>query len=235
MAADAPPDRAVILSLAGLTKSFGPLRAVDGITLDIRDGEFITIVGPSGSGKSTLVRLLTGLYAPTTGLVRSHGTVVDATNREAYLQQFAAVFADFHLFERLFGLDAPGRAETIHHYLTVLGMEHKVSVKADRLSTTALSSGQRRRLALLTAYLEDRPVYVFDEWAADQDPSYKQVFYQRLLPELKARGKCVVVVTHDDRYFHLGDRVIKLDAGRIVEEVRPDPEQRSPGPRAVTL
>ena len=87
----------------------------------------------------------------------------------------------------------------------------------------------------MTAYLEDRPVYVFDEWAADQDPSYKQVFYQRLLPELKARGKCVVVVTHDDRYFHLGDRVIKLDAGRIVEELRPDPSRQGNAPQLLAL
>jgi putative pyoverdin transport system ATP-binding/permease protein len=192
------------------------------VDLRLGPGEVVFVTGGNGCGKSTLVRLLTGLYVPSAGRIVSQGVAVDDGNREAYLQQFAAVFADFHLFERLFGLDAPGRAETIQRYLEVLGMEHKVKVKADRLSTTALSSGQRRRLALLTAYLEDRPVYVFDEWAADQDPNYKQVFYQRLLPELKARGKCVVVVTHDDRYFHLGDRVIKLEAGRIVEDVRPD-------------
>jgi putative pyoverdin transport system ATP-binding/permease protein len=193
------------------------------IDLRLGPGEVVFVTGGNGCGKSTLVRLLTGLYVPSAGRIVSHGVIVDDGNREAYLQQFAAVFADFHLFERLFGLDAPDRAETIQAYLKVLGMEHKVRVQSDRLSTTALSSGQRRRLALLTAYLEDRPVYVFDEWAADQDPNYKQVFYQRLLPELKARGKCVVVVTHDDRYFHLGDRIVKLEAGRIVEEVRPEP------------
>jgi len=84
------------------------------------------------------------------------------------------------------------------------------------LSTTALSQGQRKRLALLTAYLEDRPIYVFDEWAADQDPAYKDIFYLQLLPELRSRGKTVVVITHDDRYFHLGDRVVKLDYGKTI-------------------
>lgn len=186
------------------------------IDLKLAPGELVFITGGNGCGKSTLVRLLTGLYTPRSGVVRCDGAAIDDAGREAYRQNFSAVFADFHLFERLFGLDAQSRAAEIRTYLSSLGMAHKVSVREDRFSTTALSSGQRRRLALLTAYLEDRPVYVFDEWAADQDPGYKQVFYTRLLPELKARGKCVVVVTHDDRFFELGDRVLKLDSGRIV-------------------
>lgn len=188
------------------------------IDLQLHPGELVFVTGGNGCGKSTLVRLLTGLYVPRSGVLRCNGVVVDDTRREDYRQNFAAVFADFHLFERLFGIDAQARGDEIRAYLESLGIAHKVSVRDDRFSTTALSSGQRRRLALLTAYLEDRPVYVFDEWAADQDPGYKQVFYTRLLPELKARGKCVVVVTHDDRFFASGDRVLKLDAGRIVAE-----------------
>lgn len=192
------------------------------IDLRLNPGELVFLTGGNGCGKSTLVRLLTGLYSPRGGVVRCNGAVVDDAGREAYRQNFSAVFADFHLFDRLFGLDAHTRGDEIRAYLSSLGMAHKVSVRDDRFSTTALSSGQRRRLALLTAYLEDRPVYVFDEWAADQDPNYKQVFYTRLLPELKARGKCVVVVTHDDRFFSLGDRVVKLEAGRIVSVCRGD-------------
>jgi putative ATP-binding cassette transporter len=111
-----------------------------------------------------------------------------------------------------------GLDERAAAYLRRLQLEQKVRVTDGRLSTTALSQGQRKRLALLTAYLEDRPIYVFDEWAADQDPTYKKVFYEELLPELKARGKAVVVITHDDRYFHLGDRVMKLDYGKMVSE-----------------
>lgn len=191
------------------------------VDLRLSPGELVFLTGGNGCGKSTLVRLLTGLYTPRSGVLRCNGVVVDDAGREAYRQNFSAVFADFHLFERLFGLDAHARADEIRGYLESLGMAHKVRVHDDRFSTTALSSGQRRRLALLTAYLEDRPVYVFDEWAADQDPSYKRVFYTRLLPDLKARGKCVVVVTHDDRFFDLGDRVLRLDAGRIVAETSP--------------
>jgi putative ATP-binding cassette transporter len=87
-------------------------------------------------------------------------------------------------------------------------------------STLDLSQGQRKRLALVTAYLEDRPIYVFDEWAADQDPHYKEIFYKTLLPDLRERGKLVVVITHDDRYFHLGNQVIKLEDGRVVEYLK---------------
>jgi putative ATP-binding cassette transporter len=178
------------------------------------------VTGGNGCGKSTLVRLLTGLYRPAGGVIRCNGAVVDDGNRDAYRQHFSVVFADFYLFDRLFGMQAGERSAEIERHLALLGIEHKVRVRGDRLSTTALSSGQRRRLALLTAYLEDRAVYVFDEWAADQDPTYKQIFYTRLLPELKARGKCVVVVTHDDRYFECGDRVLRLESGRFVQSER---------------
>ncbi|HRX88910.1 MAG TPA: ATP-binding cassette domain-containing protein, partial [Steroidobacteraceae bacterium] len=104
--------------------------------------------------------------------------------------------------------------QAANRYLQLLQIDHKVSVQAGKFSTTDLSQGQRKRLALVVAYLEDRPIYVFDEWAADQDPDYKRVFYSQLLPDLKARGKAVVVVTHDDRYFHLGDRVVVLEDGK---------------------
>jgi putative ATP-binding cassette transporter len=104
---------------------------------------------------------------------------------------------------------------TAHKYLTQLHLNHKVEVKDGVLSTTELSRGQRKRLALLVAYLEDRPIYVFDEWAADQDPQFKEIFYSSLLPALRARGKTVVVITHDDRYYHLADRVVKLEDGKL--------------------
>ena len=176
--------------------------------------------------------MLTGLYRPAGGTIRCNGAPVDDSNRDAYRQHFSVVFADFFLFERLFGMEAGARTLEIERYLALLGMEHKVSVRGDRLSSTALSSGQRRRLALLTAYLEDRTVYVFDEWAADQDPTYKQMFYTRLLPDLKARGKGVVVVTHDDRYFEHGDRVLRLEAGRIVPAERAAREPLAATPQA---
>ena len=178
--------------------------------------EVVFLVGGNGSGKSTFVKLLTGLYAPQSGEIRFDGQRVCDENREWYRQHFSAVFTDFYLFEDLRGLHDGDLDDRAGAYLARLQLDQKVQIVNGRFSTTALSQGQRKRLALLTAYLEDRPICVFDEWAADQDPTYKEVFYRELLPELKARGKAVVVITHDDRYFHLGDRVVKLDYGKVV-------------------
>ena len=194
--------------------------SVGPITLTLSSGEVVFVTGGNGSGKSTLVKLICGLYSPASGRILLNGAPIDDSNREQYREHFAAIFADYHLFERLFGIDTVGREAQIQEYLALLRLDRKVRIEGGRFSSTALSSGQRKRLALLTAFLEDRPVYIFDEWAADQDPSYKEVFYLRLLPELKARGKCVIVVTHDDRYFHLGDRTIKLEPSAPVSDVR---------------
>jgi len=127
------------------------------------------------------------------------------------------IFSDFYLFNRLLGLDTPDLDTRAQAYLRLLEIEDKVHVSHATLSTTALSQGQRKRLALLTAFLEDRPIYVFDEWAADQDPHYREIFYTRLLPDLRALGKTIVVISHDDRYYHLGDRIIQLEYGQLVE------------------
>jgi putative ATP-binding cassette transporter len=188
------------------------------IDLTLRQGELAFLVGGNGSGKTTLSKLLVGLYSPEAGQVHLDGKPVTDETREAYRQYFSVVFSDFYLFENLVGLDSPQLDVRAREYFNVLDLAHKVEIKGGALSTTSLSQGQRKRLALLTAYLEDRPIYLFDEWAADQDPHFKEVFYLKLLPELKSRGKTVVVISHDDRYFHVADRIVKLEYGRIVEQ-----------------
>jgi putative ATP-binding cassette transporter len=187
------------------------------IDLTLRPGELVFLAGGNGSGKTTLAKILTGLYPPESGHIRLDGEVVDDDNREHYRQLFSAVFYDFFLFENLRALDGGGGDldGAAGRYLERLQLDGKVSVNDGVLSTTELSQGQRKRLALLAAYLEDRHVYVFDEWAADQDPFYKDTFYFELLPELKARGKTLFVITHDDRYYHLADYVIRLDSGQM--------------------
>ena len=189
------------------------------INLSFQPGELVFIVGGNGSGKTTLVKLLTGLYTPEDGHILLNDKPVDDESREAYRQHFSAVFSDFYLFEQMLGLVDPERDRQAREYLEQLRLSHKVQITEGKFSTTDLSQGQRKRLGLLTAYLEDRPIYVFDEWAADQDPQFKAVFYKQLLPELRARGKTVFVITHDDRYYHLADRVIKLDDGQIVSDI----------------
>jgi putative ATP-binding cassette transporter len=158
------------------------------------------------------------LYPPEAGQIRLDGKLVTEKNRDDYRQLFAAVFADFYVFDTLLGLKAPNLDAQAREYLSLLHLEHKVKIRDGRLSTVDLSQGQRKRLALLTAYLEDRPFYLFDEWASDQDPQFKEIFYRQLLPELKARGKTVLVITHDDKYFNLADRIIKLDYGQLLYE-----------------
>lgn len=185
------------------------------IDLTLHRGEIIFIVGGNGSGKSTLAKLITGLYRPEGGAISLDGQVIDAEHQEWYRQHFAVVFADFYLFDRLLGLDQADLDAQAQSYLKRLRLDRKVTVVQGKLSTTALSQGQRKRLTLLTAYLENRPLYVFDEWAADQDPTFKDLFYTEFLPQLQEQGKTVLVISHDDHYFHLGDRVLKLNYGQI--------------------
>ena len=185
------------------------------IDLAFEPGELVFLVGGNGSGKTTLAKLLLGLYTPESGEIRFAGRTIDDSNREEYREHFAVVFSDFFVFESLLGLDASSLDDDARKYLHRLHLQQKVQVKDGELSTIELSQGQRKRLALLTAYLEDRPIYLFDEWAADQDPIFKEIFYLQLLPELKARGRTVLVISHDDHYFHVADRVLKLDYGKI--------------------
>jgi len=195
------------------------------VNMQVRPGELVFIVGGNGSGKSTLAKILTGLYSPAQGRILLDAEPVNDGNRDLYRSLFAAVFTDFHLFNRVIG---PGMetASTVlaQECLARLGLAEKVRINGRNYTTTkALSNGQRKRLALLCAYLEDRPIYVLDEWAADQDPPFKKFFYESLLPDLKGRGKCVIIITHDDQYFELADRIIKLSDGRIVSDVSQHP------------
>ncbi len=186
------------------------------IDLMLQPGELVFMIGGNGSGKSTLAKLITGLYIPEAGEIYLDKQPINQGNREWYRQHFSAVFSDFYLFERLLGFDNTDLDTQAKDYLKQLQLDRKVKVKQGKLSTTALSQGQRKRLALLTAYLEDRPIYLFDEWAADQDPMFKEIFYTQFLIKLRDAGKTVLAISHDDHYFYLADRIIKLDYGQVV-------------------
>jgi putative ATP-binding cassette transporter len=210
------------LDFRGVTFSY-PLD-VDGqafvlgpLDLTFDRGQLIFLVGGNGSGKSTFVKVLTGLYEAQAGAMHLDDVAITRENREWYCQHFSAVFSDFYLFDRLLGLEGADLDARAQRLLVELELDAKLQIVDGALSTTALSQGQRKRLALLTAFLEDRPIFVFDEWAADQDPHYREIFYQRLLPGLRARGKTVFVISHDDRYYHLGDRIVRLEYGRTLE------------------
>jgi putative ATP-binding cassette transporter len=195
---------------------YGSTFTVGPINLTLRAGETVFVSGGNGSGKSTFLKLLTALYYPQQGIVRVDGKTLTAETYDAYRSLFATVFTDYHLFTRLYGLyDVP--QETIAEQMDLIEMSGKTRVVDGTFETLELSGGQRKRIALLISLLEDRPICVFDEMAADQDPSFRRKFYREILPLLKERGKTVIAVTHDDKYFGDADRLLKMDEGRIVD------------------
>lgn len=187
------------------------------INLTLNPGEITYLVGGNGSGKTTLGKLLSLHYIPEKGDIYFDNEAVTDKNRNTCRQGISAIYSDFYLFTKLFGLSDKGLDSRASEILKQLGLEGKVTIKNGRFSSTRLSDGQKKRLALLVSYLEDRPIYIFDEWAADQDPEFKEIFYYRILPELKELNKLVVVITHDDRYFQQADKLVKMENGKIYE------------------
>jgi putative ATP-binding cassette transporter len=190
--------------------TLGPLDVI------IRRGEVIFVTGGNGSGKSTFIKLLTGLYHPERGHLRIDGLDISATRLADYRALMAPVFSDFHLFSRLSG---PGDIDTAsaEDLLRWMEMEQTTGVTGDRFTRIDLSTGQRRRLALVAALLDAKPILILDEWAADQDAHFRRKFFREILPELKHRGMTIVAVTHDDRYFDAADRRLHLEEGRLTE------------------
>jgi len=195
--------------------------------MEIKRGEIVFMRGGNGSGKSTLMRLFCGLYVPDEGTIEVDGVKVSDRNRQQYREIFTCIFTDFHLFDRLYGLNDidPDRARELIEWMELTG---KVELQNNRFSTLKLSQGQRKRLAMIVSLLEDNQVFVFDEWAADQDAHFREIFYSEILPDLKRRNKTIVAVTHDEQYWHLCDKLSTLDLGKLtLEPGRPNPVQSS--------
>ncbi|KZN68122.1 cyclic peptide export ABC transporter [Pseudoalteromonas luteoviolacea] len=191
--------------------------ALTPIDLTLKRGEIVYLVGGNGSGKTTFAKLLCGLYPANEGDLYVDEKHISAAQLDGYRQLFSAVFSDFHLFDRLLDCQDKVLQEKGNALIKKLNLHHKVAIKDGAFTTQKLSQGQRKRLALVVTYLEDRPFYIFDEWAADQDPVFKDVFYKELLPELSAKGKTIFVITHDDKYFHLADRLLRMENGCLTE------------------
>ena len=184
--------------------------------MTLHHGETLFVVGGNGSGKSTFLRLLTALYEPDNGRIEVDGRPVREGNLQAFRNLFSVIFTDFHLFDRLYGLVNTEEAR-VSELLEDMGLGNKTSYRDGEFSTLDLSHGQRTRLAYVVSLLEDRPIYIFDEWAAGQDPEMRRRFYEELVPELKQRGKTVLAVTHDDKYWHCADRMLKMEEGKFVD------------------
>ena len=195
------------------------LFAVGPMTLTIPSGELLFVIGGNGSGKSTFLKVLTGLYPPLVGAIRLDRTTVTAADAVWYRNHFSVIFSDYHLFDRLYGLRDvdPSR---VNELLRQMQLDTKTRFEKGCFSTLELSNGQKKRLALVVSMLEDRPIMVFDEVAADQDPVFRRYFYQEILPGFKRQGKTVIAVTHNDRYFGIADRVLRMDYGQFVPSPR---------------
>jgi cyclic peptide transporter len=212
----------VTLELRGLSYEYDAVRGETGfrlgpLDLTIHPNEILFIVGGNGSGKSTLVMLLASLFVPSDGSLNLAGIEISPATTAWYRAHISVIFSDFHLFDHVFSnsnTDLQLRAE---YLLQRLSLHEKVRLQDGQFSTTALSTGQRKRLALVATLLQDKPILVLDEWAADQDPSHRRFFYTELLPELKRAGKTIIVITHDEMYFDCADRIVSIVEGRMLQ------------------
>ncbi|MBJ7221868.1 MULTISPECIES: multidrug ABC transporter permease/ATP-binding protein [unclassified Brenneria] len=204
--------RDVVFRYAGAEFEVGP------INMTIRRGELVYLIGGNGSGKSTLAMLLTGLYTPVSGALLLDNRPITAATLPDYQKLFSAVFTDFHLFGQMIGPQGatPDRA-LMDDWLERLNMRQKLELDNYRVTNLQLSQGQRKRIALLLAVVEQRDILLLDEWAADQDPQFRRVFYLELLPQLQALGKTIIAISHDDRYFEHADRLLEMHNGQLSE------------------
>ena len=184
-------------------------------SIQINRGEITFLVGSNGAGKSTLFKILCGLITPTNGEVFVDNNKINDRCRRQYRAMFSAVLSDFFLFDNTLRKDENVNGHNIMTFIKRLELENILSFTDGKIDTVSLSSGQKKRLAMVIACMDNRSIMVLDEWAADQDPRFKKIFYQEILPKLKSEGVTLIVISHDDRYFHVADRVITLESGSL--------------------
>jgi putative ATP-binding cassette transporter len=187
------------------------------VNLDITRGKILFITGGNGSGKSMLAKLISQHYAPTSGSIFVDQVALDSNNITKFRSEIACIFPDYYLFDSLFysAMDSEAVVAKARAYLHAFGIANDVKITNGRFSTLELSDGQRRRLALVVAMLEEKSLYIFDEWAADQDSKFKTIFYLNILPDIKRKNCAIVVVSHDERYFEVADQVLFLESGQV--------------------
>lgn len=207
------------ITLSNITYSYKSKESafnLGGLSVTIKANDITFITGGNGSGKTTFLKLITGLYQGDSGRITYGDISINPSNIHYYRSLFGVVFSDFHLFNQSFTLNEK-MMRKIDHYLKEFKLDHIVSLSETGFSTLNVSQGQKKRLALIVELCCDKPIYVFDEWAADQDPEFKAYFYNTILTDLKKAGKTVIAITHDDHYFHSCDRLLKMNAGQCQE------------------
>jgi putative ATP-binding cassette transporter len=191
--------------------------SLEPLDFELSAGEVVFITGGNGSGKSTFLKILVGLYPPASGTIAVNGVLITSDNRQSYRDLFSAIFSDFHLFDRVYGVKEVDQAQ-LRRLLEMTDLLDKTSIVDHQITSVNLSSGQRKRLALVLSLLEDKPILLLDEWAAEQDPPFRRKFYREILPWLKQQNKTVVAVTHDDDHYDVADRVLRMRFGNFVED-----------------
>ena len=190
--------------------------SVGPINFEVKKGEIIFVIGGNGSGKSTLLKLITGLYSPDEGYISVDGVGINQQNIEEYRNSFGVIFSDFFLFSELYGIKDPD-SSVVLGLIRQMELTEKTGFKNNAFTNLSLSTGQRKRLAMISVILENKSILVFDEWAADQDPEFRKYFYDVLIHDFIKQGKTIIAITHDDHYFDKADRIYKKDFGKFKE------------------
>jgi cyclic peptide transporter len=193
------------------------------VTLRINKGEVIFVTGANGSGKSTFANLLTGLYKPESGTIYLNGNEVTDLNYTDYRDKMSVIFTNNYLFRENYDeLDLSRENKTLSSFLSIFKLSSVVRFEdGNKKIDKNLSKGEQKRLAMIYLLLENKDVIILDEWAAEQDPSFRAYFYKKLIPEFKRKGKTIIAITHDDAYYHCADRIIKFDYGHVAVDGTP--------------
>ncbi len=199
--------------------------ALGPINLEIQEGETIFIVGGNGSGKSTFINVLTGLYEATEGDIALNGKNLTYKQRHNIQSLIAAVFTNNHIFSKNYDNYTLENNDEYTDLLKLMKMDQVVEDDKEESARRHFSKGQSKRMSMIFTLLENKPILVLDEWAADQDPHFRKFFYEQLIPKLKSEGKTIIAVTHDDAYFDQADRIIKFDHGQIIKDVQVQKEE----------
>ncbi|MBO9586224.1 MAG: cyclic peptide export ABC transporter [Flavobacterium sp.] len=189
------------------------------LNFKLQKGEVIFVIGGNGSGKSTFINILTGLYKPSQGEIFVNNKLL-ANNSTPTQNLLAAVFTDNHIFSNNYDNYTIEKNEDYQELLKIMELDKVILDDMEDSARRNFSKGQSKRMSMIFALLENKPILILDEWAADQDPHFRKYFYEKLIPKLKKEGKTIVAVTHDDAYFKYADRIIKFDYGQIVMDVK---------------
>jgi putative spermidine/putrescine transport system ATP-binding protein len=216
-----------IIEIRNLAKSFGPVRAVDGVDLDIHAGEFLTLLGPSGSGKTTVLRMIAGFETPDSGSIKLNG--VDITYLPPYERDVNTVFQDYALFPHMdvisnieYGLRVKGVAKAERREKALRALEQVRLSGYENRKPNQLSGGQRQRVALARALVNRPAVLLLDEPLGALDLKLRQQMQIELKELQREVGITFIFVTHDqEEALTMSDRISVFDKGKIQQLDKP--------------